>query len=357
MNKKLLATAVGLVLAGGMSLASADVKLYGQLDISVDYFDDEQNDQDDTNLNSNTSAIGVKGSEDLGNGMEAFFKVEYQTDLANDRNGSGWNGRDQYVGLGQESFGKLAFGTMSTAYKAQAAKIDPFYRTSFEARSAGLWLQSALHGGKGEEGQGRATNTIGYTSPNWGGLGLLATYTLDSDENDFGAGDPRNDDDDPWSVGASFSGFGGLYAFASYVTTNAGGDDDAVQIGAQWAFDAFEVHGIYEMDGGLITLRQYGSSEFSTGTGNSTTSGSGDGADVWSVGGSFTIGNNVIGADYGQGDEADDPTVLNDDYKSWRIGAYHKFSDRTRVYVGYAGADRNDLDDVSLFSVGARHNF
>ena len=108
---------------------------------------------------------------------------------------------------------------------------------------------------------------------------------------------------------------------------------------------------------GLITLRQYGSSEFNTGTGNSTTSGSGDGADVWSVGGSFTIGNNVIGADYGQGDEADDPTVLNDDYKSWRVGAYHKFSDRTRVYVGYAGADRSDLDDVSLFSVGARHNF
>jgi predicted porin len=352
MNKKLLATAVGLVLAGGMGLASADVKLYGQIDVSVDGFDDEETDQDDTNLNSNTSAIGVKGSEDLGNGMEAFFKVEYQTDVTNDSGGDGWNGRDQYIGLGHEAAGKLAFGTMSTAYKAQAAKIDPFYRTSIQARTSGLWLQSALHSGKGEEGQGRATNTIGYSSPNWGGLGLLATYTLDSDENDFGPGDPRNDDDDPWSVGASFSGFGGLYAFVSYVTTNSSGDDDATQIGAQYAFGDFEVHGIYEIDGGLITLRQYGSAD-----GTNVTAGSGDGADVWSVGGSFTIGNNVIGADYGQGDEADDPLVLNDDYKSFRIGAYHKFSDRTRVYVGYAGADRSDLDDVSLWTVGARHNF
>jgi len=352
MNKKLIATAVGLVVAGGMGLASADVKLYGQLDISVDGYDNEDTNEDDTNLKSNTSAIGVKGSEDLGNGMEAFFKVEYQTDLANDDSGNGWTGRDQYIGLGHESIGKLAFGTMSTAYKAQAAKIDPFYRTSVQARRTGLWLQSALHSGKGEEGQGRATNTIGYSSPNWGGLGLLATYTLDSEENDAGPGSPLNEDDDPWSVGASYSGLGGLYAFVSYVTTNSSGDDDAVQVGAQYAFDAFEVHGIYEMDGGLITLRQYGSAEPGT-----INQGSGDGADVWSVGGSWTIGNNVIGADYGQGDEADDPTVIADDYKSYRIAAYHKFSERTRVYVGYAGADRNDADDVSLWTVGARHNF
>jgi predicted porin len=358
MNKKLLATAVGLVLAGGMGLASADVKLYGQLDVSVDGYENEDTNDDDTNLRSNTSAIGVKGSEDLGNGMEAFFKVEYQTDLANDgrradgTTNDGWTGRDQYIGLGQESVGKLAFGTMSTAYKAQSAKIDPFYRTSIQARTTGLWLQSALHSGKGEEGQGRATNTIGYSSPNWSGFGLLATYTLDSDENDFGPGDARNDDDDPWSVGASYSGLGGLYAFVSYVTTNSSGDDDATQIGAQYAFGDFEVHGIYEIDGGLITLRQYGSAD-----GTNVTAGSGDGADVWSVGGSWTIGNNVIGADYGQGDEADDPTVIADDYKSYRIAAYHKFSDRTRVYVGYAGADRNDADDVTLWTVGARHNF
>jgi len=209
-----------------------------------------------------------------------------------------------------------------------------------------------LHSGKGEEGQGRATNTIGYSSPNWGGLGLLATYTLDSDENDFGAGDPRNDDDDPWSVGASFSGFGGLYAFASYVTTNSSGDDDAVQIGAQYSFDAFEVHGIYEMDGGLITLRQYGSAEP-----GSSTAGSGDGADIWSVGASYTIGNNLIGFDYGQGDKADDPTVVSDDYAAWRIAAYHKFSDRTRVYAGYSNNDPDAGGEYDLFSVGARHNF
>ena len=102
----------------------------------------------------------------------------------------------------------------------------------------------------------------------------------------------------------------------------------------------------------MITLRQYGSAD----PGNPT-SGSSDGAHIWSVGGTWTIGNNVIGADYGQGDEVDDPGVVCDGYTVWRIAAYHKFSDRTRVYAGYANLDPEDTDDADLFSVGLRHNF
>ena len=75
MNKKFIVTAMGLVLAGGMGFANADVKLYGQLDVSIDATDVDGG-EDDVNMGSNRSAIGVKGSEDLGNGMSAFFKVE-----------------------------------------------------------------------------------------------------------------------------------------------------------------------------------------------------------------------------------------------------------------------------------------
>ncbi len=338
MNKKLLATAVGLVLAGGMGLASADVKLYGQLDLSINYVD-EDGGGDDTNMESNQSAVGVKGAEDLGNGLEAFFKVEYQADI--DDTGA-WTGRDQYIGLGTEGFGKLKFGTSSTAYKAPASKLDAFYRTSLQAR--GIGLQSTLHAGKGEEGQGRATNAIFYNSPNWAGLNLFGHYTLDDTEAD-------GEDDDPWSVGASYKG-GGFYGFASYLTTQGGGDDDAWQVGLQYKLDAFEVHGIYEGDGGLITLNQYGGN-----APGEINQGSGDGADVWSIGGTWTIGNNLIGADFGQGDEADDPAIVDDDYDVWRIAAYHKFSDRTRVYTGYANFDPSDGNEIDLFSVSLRHNF
>jgi len=115
MNKKLIVTAMGLALAAAMGAANADVKLYGQVDLSVNYDDPAANagGDDDINMTSNQSAIGVKGSEDLGNGMSAFFKIEYQTDVASDRidaqgnptDADGWTGRDQYVGMKFERFG------------------------------------------------------------------------------------------------------------------------------------------------------------------------------------------------------------------------------------------------------------
>ncbi|MCO6411593.1 MAG: porin, partial [Thiogranum sp.] len=256
MNKKLIATAMGLAMAGGMSLATADVKLYGQIDLSIDAIDQDGG-VDDVNMGSNTSAVGVKGSEDLGNGLSAIFKLEWQVDvddadLANsgyeDESGAGgFTGRDQWLGLKGESWGQLTFGTMSTTYKSSAAAIDPFYRTRNQARNIGL--HSSLHSGKGEEGQGRATNTVRYDSPSFGGVAFAGTYTLDNSE----AGGAE--DDDPYSVGLTYKG-GPVYAFVDYITTSGGGDDDAVQIGAKATFGGAAIYGIYEMDGGLITLRQ-----------------------------------------------------------------------------------------------------
>ncbi len=87
-----------------MGLASADVKLYGKMTVEMDAVDSDVSTgdlngtaagfSDDINLNSNTSSIGVKGSEDLGNGMSAFFKMEYQSDVTE---GGSLSGRDQYL--------------------------------------------------------------------------------------------------------------------------------------------------------------------------------------------------------------------------------------------------------------------
>jgi len=355
MNKKIIVTAMGLVLAGGMGLANADGKVYGQLDMSIDSVDIDGV-GDDINMGSNRSAVGFKGTEDIGDGLKAFFKVEYQTDLDDEGFGpgnyeddtsnnkvngagkaNGWKGRDQYIGLKMEGFGKLTFGQMSTAYKSPAAKIDPFYRTRNQSRNIGL--QSALHKGKGEEGQGRATNTVRYDSPNFSGVNVFGTYTFDNDESD-------GENDDPYSLGVSYKG-GGIYAFASYLTTDTGGDDDASQIGIKYTMGSASVWGMYEFDGGLIN------------------GGLGDGADIFNVGASYTIGNNLVSFDYAEGDDVDlnGGGKLDTSYSTWRIGGYHKFSNRTRVYATFSQRD-NDATvgsftkgETDIFSLGMRHNF
>ena len=367
MNKKLIVTAMGLALAAAMGAANADVKLYGQVDLSVNYDDPAANagGDDDINMTSNQSAIGVKGSEDLGNGMSAFFKIEYQTDVASDRidaqgnptDADGWTGRDQYVGMKFERFGKLTFGTTSTAYKTPGGKIDMMYRTSLQSRAIGL--QSGLHSGKGENGQGRTINTIRYDSPSWGGFSLMGTYNLDRSKEEPPT--PGQNDDDTYSIGAQYKG-GNFYAAASYIDTQASeSDTGAGQVLAKYTWNNLEFHGIYEFDKGLITAVRSEGLDDPTFTGGAND----DGANMYSVGASYTIGNNIIFGDFGQASDSDGSDGIGgtlddvDDYKSYRIGAIHNMSKRTFVYTGYGKFDPDDdnAQNLSRFTLGVRHNF
>lgn len=351
MNKKLIATAMGLAMAGGMGLANADVKIGGQIDLSLLATDsDAPGYEDDINMHSQNSAVFIKGEEDLGNGMSAFFHLEYESDMAN--GGDFGTGRDQFVGFKFESFGKLAFGTTSTAYKSPGSKIDPFYRTPLQSRDIGL--QSNLHSGKGEEGQGRGTNMVRYDSPSLGGLGLTATYQFDSNKGD-------GEDDDPYSIGLTYKA-GGLYAAASYITTQNetnGNDNSAAQIIAKYGLGDLNLRGIYEFDLGLISAQR--SNGFNDSNGGRAGSADNDGADIWSVGVDYTIGNNLVALDYGQGSDSDGktgaPADYNEEYAVWRIAAYHSFSKRTRVYAGYANTDYDNKGEDDRFAVGIRHNF
>jgi len=359
MNKKLIATAMGLVLAGGMGLANADVSLYGQLTMSIDKID-EDGGTDDTNMNSTQSAIGVKGSEDLGNGMQAIFQVEYEADI--DDSGS-WTGRDQFIGVQTDSFGKLTFGTLSTAYKSASVALDPFYRMPIQARAVGI--QSVLHSGKGDDAQGRATDTVRYDSPSWSGLGLTATYTLDNSKAD-------GEDDDPYSIGVTYSGLDWLYAFATYITDDSVGNNEAWQVGAKGTFGDASVWAMYEGDNGLISsntidglIDEYLSNADCVSLGfadcadfKNQARGEGEKMNIWNVGGSYKIANNLLSASYGHADDMDfGGGVEFGEYDAWNIGAQHMFSERTRVFVGYADRDYNDFGEAKIATLGMRHNF
>ncbi|MFA7387440.1 MAG: porin [Thiohalobacteraceae bacterium] len=340
MDKKILSTAIAGVLAGSMAFAAnADVTLYGQLDVSVDSTDIDGA-GDDVNMNSNFSAIGVKGSEDLGNGLKAIFMVEFQTDLTEGGGSGGVSGRDRWVGL-EGGFGKVRFGAMSTTYKATGAMIDPLWRTAFDTRNGGL--VSALHGGNGDDGQGRTSNAIAYDTPSFGGFSAAATYSFD-DDCSAATASCTNPDDDTYSVGARYKN-GPVLAFVDYVTNDQGGSDDAWKVGGKFNFGDFAVFGQYEFDGGLI----------STGAGLNPGNTIED-ADVWTLGGSFTMGNIMLTASYAQSDDDNDPT-FNAEYDAWRIAGAYNFSKRTMMYAGFNQIDAEDDGEMDHFAVGMRHKF
>jgi predicted porin len=384
MTKKLLPTMIGVALAGGMAAAQADVTVFGHIDTSIVASDNYVTaGESDNSFVCTTCSIGFKGSEDLGNGLKAIFKIDFQYDTTTRNNGKASasaskdntpvgtdaNGdpiyavtdvnstgaitdRDQWLGLAG-NFGQVRVGTISTSYKSHGAMLDPAYRTVIQQRD---WnLQSVLHTGAGEKGQGRATNTVRYDTPDWNGLQGTAHYTLNSDE--------QGQSFNAWGAGAQYSN-GGLLVFADYITANANSDanDDnqnAYKVGAKYTFGNFAVFGQYEVDDGLISAGNvaYG---YLRGQGLTNID---DGADLWMLGGTYTMGNNTLYGAYSSGDDADDAEIngssVDTGYDAWEVGAIHSMSKQTLVYMGYGDISYNEngVDDSSGFALGMKHKF
>jgi predicted porin len=347
--KKQLPILLAAVIAGGMSVASADVTVFGHIDTSLD-FRDTDGGADTTNLNCTTCSFGFKGSEDLGNGLSAIYKIDFQYDTTEVESEDGaLTDRDQWLGL-SGVFGQLRAGTISTVYKSHGAMLDPIYRTSLQQRDRGL--QSDLHNGAGERGQGRATNTLRYDTPTWNGLGAGAHYTVQT-ENEL-----RTNADSPWGIGGQWNS-GPFLVFADYITSDEGGDNSAWKLGGKYDLSIFSFFAQYEGDNGLISAR-----------GLNQTDGDGDGADTWMLGATATLGNSLAYFGFGRGEEGSGGSTASY-YNAWQLVGTHNMSRRTMLYGGYSeircdqkdndvclriGENKGDSKDRK-FSFGMKHKF
>jgi predicted porin len=92
-------------------------------------------------------------------------------------------------------------------------------------------------------------------------------------------------------------------------------------------------------------------------TGTLGANSNGDGADVWMVGATYAMGNNLLYAGYGQGDNAKSKGISYSDYKAWEIVGVHNFSKRTLAYTGIVYVDPDKTSDVTHYTLGVKHTF
>src|SRR5437016_6553887 len=112
MNKKLVALAVAGAFAVPMAAQAqtANVTLYGRLNIDFEFVKGKQADGSDPTVNrlsSNSSRFGMRGTESLGGGLNAIFQIE--SSINGDTNAGNLGGRETFVGL-QGSWGKVTVG-------------------------------------------------------------------------------------------------------------------------------------------------------------------------------------------------------------------------------------------------------
>jgi predicted porin len=142
-------------------------------------------------VSTNGSRLGVKGTENLGNGLTALFQFESNANF--DTGGALDTKRDSFVGL-SGNFGKVILGNLSTPTRAFSALLDVNAGNDSIGTNYGILGKlggSLANGGKGVPTVGadssrsatsaslfdtRFSNAIAYTTPSFSGLQATAAY-------------------------------------------------------------------------------------------------------------------------------------------------------------------------------------
>lgn len=185
MKKTLLAAAL---LAGfaGVAQAETSVTLYGIIDTGLGY--NKISGAKDGGPVSNGSRIGMingvqngsrwglRGSEDLGDGLRAVFQLESGFDSGNGKSGQSSRlfGRQATVGLASDSWGQLDFGRQTNIASKYFGSIDPF-GAGFGQANIGTGFSAA--------NTQRYDNMVMYQTPSFSGFQFGVGYSFNADDN------------------------------------------------------------------------------------------------------------------------------------------------------------------------------
>lgn len=306
-----------------------------------------------TFVSSDTSLWGIKGGEDLGGGLRAFFKLEsgFNLDTGNQFSPTTYWNRETLVGLGHPAYGSILVGSLFAPSISVTGKVDPFRRGNTGAILT-LFQQGGAAGPRGYLPQ--TNNAVQYVSPTLSGF--IGKVFLASTEHAAPFGSPR-------SVGLEFTRdrfFAGLVVDRINVAGSAADQPSKTSVptttvsgGATYRFNAFKLHGYY------IRSRVEGTTGMTGGM----------------LGVSVPVGSGEIQATVQRRNVHD---AADSDAQLVAVQYMHFLSKRTSAYVG-AGRQRNDGNaafgvwpsrvdaargglpragsDVSGYQIGMRHVF
>ena len=299
---------LGLVAALPLS-ALAEVTVYGKASVSFQSTDEAGDTT--TEVVSNSSRIGVKGSESLSDDLKAIYKFEFEVHIDDgDKNGETFTQRNIYAGLQSKTKGTVIIGKFDTPLKVAQKKIDLFSDLEGD-------IKSIL-----TRNENRESNSLMYSSPKaWGAVKASVAYIAKEDDAV----------DDGTSVSIAYSE-GGIYAALAYDQNVEEEDAEVLRLAAQLNFGAFQLGALYEdQDAGSSSLLD---------------------GDAWMLSAKYTIDKIVLKIQAGESDT----TKLG--AETFSLGVDYRFSKQTKVYTYYTHEEAdNMLDDNNYAGVGIELKF
>jgi predicted porin len=244
MKKAMIAAALAAVSTG----LWAQVQVYGIMDQAVRVTDGQTS---QVSGSYNTSRLGVQGSEDLGNGLTASFKLEGKL-VANDggMGGDDLFNRESSVSLGSKTLGTITLG-----------------RTDASASEGIDWLAGGSNFGNfvnssGVEYAGDRANTVRYTSPKIAGAefrigqseAVGTAEKLDSASITFknsvltaGVGYDKTESGDTYKAVGGAVTISGASVGAMYGVRDAAVETKMTVLSGRVPFGAFALRGVYSI--------------------------------------------------------------------------------------------------------------
>lgn len=339
MNKKLVALAVAGVVSAPLAAQAqtANVTLYGRLNISMEAVQVRNQPEGSSEpwtyrLSSNSSRLGVRGTESLGGGLNAIFQIE--SSISGDAGGGTLAGRETFVGL-QGGWGTVKLGNFLAPYD----DIHPIFGnvptlTTSILSTASLWAQGPISKAQGGF-DARLGNSVRYDSPNFSGFTGSFQFSQQTESQNrngmvYSMGGYYNNG--PWQAGLAYERNQNVRA--------SGVVDWGLSFAGGYNFGVVRPAGVYERldyeaGGGHLKRDLYGISL----TGNL---GPGQGYFGWIRAndgkGSAVDGTQVGGLVKGNSTASDE----------WVISYTYPLSKRTLTYIGYVTIVNDD---------GARYTF
>lgn len=315
-----IVAAAGLIAASATAFAAdSSVNVYGRIDTAVESI--KTGSERVHGVNNSGSYFGLKGQEDLGNGMKLGFQLE-----------SAFNSDDGAISE-NEFFSNRSEVNLSGNFGT--VRMGRFFNPSYYAIADRASLHNDDYGITADAlyaAVENANNRIAYKSPEFHGLTVEAAMSLherNADNKGKNAYDlAANYDRGNWSFGAGYGEWADAKQYA---------------LRATWSEGAWTVSGYHQrsQDVNALGLKEK--------------------ANVTRAAVAYAIGAGEVHANFGHAN-AEGQASAN----QWTVGYNHNLSKRTKVYAFYSqlqnkkGADFGGLaqdEDRKSVSVGIRHNF
>ncbi|MBV7486812.1 porin [Bordetella sp. BOR01] len=369
MKKSLLTAALLASFAGGAQ-AETSVTLYGLIDTGIGYNKVDGPGYDGSRIGmingfQSGSRWGLRGTEDLGDGLRAIFQLESGFDSGNGNRFQGGRlfGRQATIGLANDSWGILEFGRQTNMASKYLPDIDPFY-TSF--------LQANMGVGASAGNTTRWDNMVMYRTPSVSGFEFGVGYSFSVDDNNGDQTGFRTADNTrgitaglrylngPLNITLTYDQLNGSNSSATVdtdatprqYTVGLAYDFSVVKLAASYARTTDGWFTGEDLPAGTPFSNELGTNRFVDGFR----------ANAYMVGGTVPIGGaSSVFASWQRIDPSNDRLTGDDATTNiWSLGYTYDLSKRTDMYVfGSYAKDYAFIDDLKSTSggIGLRHRF